>query len=163
MIFRWRRLVAEMLDQMDLQLIGLRVQADRADRKLGWIMGNQQVLDDYAAAIVEQNAQIRAAVEGIQAEIATLTAAAQAVSVPLDTAQMDAALAALTGAVDAVEALPVPVVEEVVEVAVEVPVEEPVVEVPVEEPVEVPVEVAVEVPVETLPDESVSDGGEPAV
>lgn len=72
-------------------------------------MSNQNILDAYAEAISEQNNQIKAAVAVVISEIKKLQAAAEK---PLDTTKIDAAIAQLTNAVDEVEAIPAPVVEE---------------------------------------------------
>jgi hypothetical protein len=88
-------------------------------------MSNQELLDQYAVAIIEQNSQIRAAVAVVVSEIAKLQAAAEK---PLDTAKIDAAISQLTAAVDEVEAIPAPVVVPDPEVPVEVDLDELLVE-----------------------------------
>lgn len=82
-------------------------------------MSNQEVFDAYAAKIADQNVQIKNAVAVLVSEVANLRAAAGNAEVPLDTTSMDAAVSALTAAVDEVESIPTPVAEpaEVVEEA----------------------------------------------
>lgn len=140
MFFRFKRRTTQSLDYVERLLVAGRHEQTLQSKTLRIILSNQELFDAYAAQIAEQNSQIRNAVAVISSEIAKLQVQAQAiVDVPLDTSQMDVALAQLAGAVDSVEALPTPVA--VVDVPVEVPVEDPIV-----------------VPVEVLPD-APSDGG----
>lgn len=112
-MFRFRRRVLTYLNSHELELINLGIQVNKANRYLRTVMSNQEVFDAYAAQIAEQNRQIREAVTIIIGEFATVKAAAAAVAEqPLDTAKMDAALEQLTAAVDEVEAIPTPVVDE---------------------------------------------------
>lgn len=143
-MFRFRRRVIAYLDNIEEQTTSTRLSVKQIGRDLGVIMSNQEVFDNYAAQVAEQNRQIKAAVGVILAEIGRLQAEAVAVAEkPLDTSKMEEAISTLTAAVDEVEAIPAPVVEEAapVEVPVEEPVEAPVeAEAPVEEPVEAPVD-----------------------
>lgn len=112
-MFRFRRRVLEYLHAIEGQVIDTRLRIDKVRRELGIVMSNQEVFDAYAAKIAEQNNQIKAAVAVIIGEIASLKATAQSASEqPLDTSAMDAALEQLTAAVDEVEAIPAPAVEE---------------------------------------------------
>lgn len=113
-MFRFRPKVLEFLDNIDLNVIGTRVQIDKINRNLRIVMGNQEILDNYAAQIAEQNNQIKAAIAVIISEIGKLQKAASAVvETPLDTSKIDAAIEQLTSAVDEVEAIPTPPVEDV--------------------------------------------------
>lgn len=112
-LFSFRRKVIDSLDSLDMKAVGLSIQADKTNRYLRTVMSNQEVFDSYAAKIAEQNNQIKSAIAVIISEIGKLQKAASAVAEkPLDTSKMDAAIEQLTSAVDEVEAIPAPVVEE---------------------------------------------------
>lgn len=108
-MFRFRRRVIEFLDSIDLSLVTQGLRINKLDRQLRIVMSNQQLIDQYAEKIAEQNNQIKAAVAVVISEIAKLQKAAE---VPLDTSKIDAAIEQLTSAVDEVEAIPAPPVEE---------------------------------------------------
>lgn len=114
---------------IDITIKLASIDVDEIQQQLETIVSNQELFDSYAAQIAEQNSQIKAAVAVIVSEIGKLQSAAAA---PLDTTKMDAAISALTAAVDEVEAIPTPAVEEPAD---EEPAsEEPATEEPVEEP-----------------------------
>lgn len=106
---------------IDINITLASIDVDEIKQRIEEIVSNQELFDSYAAQIAEQNSQIKAAVAVIISEIGKLQAAASA---PLDTSKMDAAISALTAAVDEVEAIPAPAAEEEDEEPAEEPVEE---------------------------------------
>jgi len=94
---------------IDITIKLASIDVDEIQQQLETIVSNQELFDAYAAQITEQNSQIKAAVAVIVSEIGKLQAAA---STPLDTTKMDAAISALTAAVDEVEAIPTPAADE---------------------------------------------------
>lgn len=104
----WRR-TTESLHSIENVQASLLYRQGVQTEMLRKMMTNQETFDAYAAQIVEQNSQIRAAVAVIVSEIKKLQAKA---ATPLDTSKMDAALIALADAVDSVEAIPTPEVED---------------------------------------------------
>lgn len=127
-MFRFRRQTLTSLDYIERLLIHSRGEQRTTQQLVRIIVSNQELFDSYASKIAEQNSQIKAAVAVVISEIAKLQAASES---PLDTSKMDAAIEQLTSAVDEVEAIPAPAVEEqpapveAVEVEVEAPAVEP--------------------------------------
>lgn len=108
-MFRFRRQTLTSLDYIERLLIHSKGEQRTTQQLVRIIVGNQELFDSYAGKIAEQNSQIKAAVAVVISEIAKLQAASES---PLDTSKMDAAIEQLTSAVDEVEAIPAPAVEE---------------------------------------------------